>query len=228
VKGQIYEHGYHLPLAIRWGKGVRPGRIVDDFINVRDFAPTFLELAGVPVPPSVTGRSFMDVLRSEKSGWIDAGRNRMLIGKERHDLGRPNDWGYPVRALRTPEYLYVRNFTPDRWPAGNPETGYPNCDNGPTKTLLTSQFDSYYRLCFGKRPEEELYRVAEDPDCVRNLAADPELRPVREKLRQEMEALLRRDQDPRILGNGAVFDTYRYVGPRKHAYEEWVKHRGPE
>jgi N-sulfoglucosamine sulfohydrolase len=222
VKGQIYEHGYHLPLAVRWGR-VRPGRVIDDFINVRDFAPTFLELAGVKVPATMTGRSFADALRSEKSGWLDVTRSRMLIGKERHDLGRPDDGGYPVRALRTPEYLYVRNYTPDRWPVCNPETGYGNCDDGPTKTLLTSQFNAYYRLCFGKRPAEELYRVTDDPDCVKNLAGDAALRTVRETLREEMEALLRKDGDPRILGRGSVFDTYKYTGPRGHSYEAWLK-----
>src|SRR5262249_7910697 len=133
MKGQIYEHAYHIPLAIRWGKQVKAGRKVDDFLTVRDFAPTFLEAAGVNVPASVTGRSFLDVLRSEKSGQVDATRNRVLVGKERHDLGRPDDVGYPVRAIRMPEYLYVHNYEPDRWPVCNPETGYRNCDDGPSK-----------------------------------------------------------------------------------------------
>ena len=173
----------------------------------------------------MTGRSFLDVLSSEKSGQIDPARNRMVIGKERHDLGRPNDQGYPVRAIRTPEYLYVRNYEPDRWPVGNPETSYRNCDNGPTKTLITSRFDEYYRLCFGKRPAEELYRITDDPDCVKNLAADPGLRAIKQKLREEMEATLRQEGDPRALGLGAVFDTYEYVGPALHSYDLWLKHQ---
>ena len=139
--------------------GKRQGRTVEDFINVRDFAPTMLQLAGVEAPDSMTGRSFVDILESDRSGWVDRNRNRMLIGKERHDLGRPNDWGYPVRAIRTPEYLYLRNFEPDRWPAGNPETGYRNCDPSPTKSSILRSFDEYDRLSFGKRPAEELYRV---------------------------------------------------------------------
>ena len=189
VKGQIYEQAYHLPMAIRWGQQAKPGRAIDDFINTRDLAPTFLELAGVNVPSSVSGRAFVDVLTSDKSGWIDPTRNRMLIGKERHDLGRPNDVGYPVRGLRTPEYLYVHNFKPERWPVCNPETGYANCDNSPTKTFILSSFDEHYRLCFGMRPAEELYRVSDDPDCVHNLAARPGLRTVVEQLREEMEKL---------------------------------------
>jgi arylsulfatase A-like enzyme len=223
VKGQIYEHGFHIPLAVRWGRNIKPGRTVDDFINVRDFAPTFLELAGIARPASMTGRSFAPALRAEGSGWIDRSRNRMVVGKERHDLGRPNDWGYPVRAIRTPEFLYVHNYEPDRWPAGNPETSYPNCDNSPTKTLVTSRFDQFYRLSFGKRPAEELYRVADDPDCIKNLAADPALQATKAELRKEMEASLRADQDPRVLGQGAIFDTYRYLGDRGHSYDNWLK-----
>ena len=152
------------------------------------------------------------MLRSEQSGQVDPTRNRMVIGKERHDLGRPNDWGYPVRAIRTPEYLYVRNYEPDRWPVGNPETNYPNCDNSPTKTLIISSFDEYYRLCFGKRPPEELYRVAQDPDCVKNLA--DRLQGLKRGLIEEMEASLRKDQDPRVLGHGEIFESYKYLGPR--------------
>lgn len=225
AKGQIYDRGFRLPLAVRWGKQVKPGRVVDDFVNVRDFMPTFLEACGVTVPDTVTGRSFLDVLRSGKTGWVDPTRNRVVVGKERHDVGRPNDLGYPVRAIRTPEYLYVRNYEPDRWPVCNPETGYGNCDDSPTKTLLTSGFDRFYKLCFGKRPAEELYRVDRDPDCVTNLAADAALASVKAELTKEMEESLRRDADPRVLGNGAVFDTYKYLGNRKHSYDEWLKNQ---
>jgi N-sulfoglucosamine sulfohydrolase len=225
AKGQIYERGYHIPLAIRWGKVAKGGRVVDDFINVRDFAPTFLEAAGVAIPETVTGKSFVDVLKSSKSNWVDSTRNRMLIGKERHDVGRPNDLGYPVRAIRTPEYLYAKNYEPTRWPVGNPETGYRNCDDGPTKSFILADFNRFYNLCFGFRPTEELYRVDKDPDCVVNLAADTSLAAVKEELRKEMEDLLRKDKDPRILGNGAVFDTYKYVGPARHNYDLWLKNQ---
>ncbi len=224
VKGQIYDAGVHLPLAVRFGRLAGKGRTVLDFVNVRDFAPTFLEAAGVAVPESVSGRSFLGVLSSGKSGQVDPGRDRVLLGKERHDLGRPYNQGYPVRAIRTREYLYVLNYEPDRWPVGNPETGYRNCDDGPTKTLLLSRFDEYYRLCFGKRPREELYRVSDDPDCVKNLATEPSLRPVKQKLREEMEETLRQEGDPRALGRGAVFDTYEYVGPGLHSYDRWLKY----
>jgi N-sulfoglucosamine sulfohydrolase len=226
VKGQIYESGFHLPLAIRWpGGGIGQGRVVEDFINTRDFAPTFLDAAGLAPANTMTGKSFLDVLRSGKSGLVDSSRQVMLIAKERHDLGRPNDQGYPVRAIRTPEFLYSRNYEPDRWPAGNPETGYRNVDDGPTKEFMLSSFDEHYRLAFGKRPPEELYRVKEDPDCMINLASNPQFAETKRRLRERMEEMLRAEGDPRVLGNAAFLDTIEYLGPRKHAYDTWLKNQ---
>lgn len=223
VKGQIFEDGFHLPLAIRWGAVVKPGRVVDDFVNVRDFAPTLLELAGLKPHPQMTGRSLADLLRSDASGWVDPTRNVMLVGKERHDLGRPYDWGYPVRAIRTPEYLYIHNYFPDRWPAGNPETDFGNCDPSPSKELLKAIGGEFYEMSFGKRSQHMLYRLADDPQCVRNLAHDPACAAVIQQLQSQMLSLLRDEQDPRALGRGAVFDTYRYVAGRAKGYDTWLK-----
>jgi arylsulfatase A-like enzyme len=225
VKGQIYEDGFHLPLAMRWGKGIKPGRVVDDFINVRDFAPTFLQLAGVKLHPQMTGRSLVETLRSEKSGWVDATQNVMLVGKERHDIGRPYDWGYPVRALRTPEFLYIHNYFPERWPAGNPETDFGNCDPSPTKELLKSIGGEFYDMSFGKRTPDALYKLSDDPECVRNLAGDPFYQPTLARLREQMIGMLKAEQDPRALGNGAIFDTYKYVSGRAKGYDTWLNSR---
>ncbi|MBL0155947.1 MAG: sulfatase [Bryobacterales bacterium] len=224
IKGQIYEQGFHIPLAVRWGRNLAAGRTLDDFINARDFAPTYLELAGLKPPPSMTGRSMLDLLKTGKS---DPARNVMLIGKERHDIGRPNDAGYPVRAIRTPDFLYVRNYHPDAWPAGNPETGYRNVDDSPTKELLLSSFDHHYQLAFGKRAAEELYHMPTDPDCVINLAAEPKHAQSKRQLRDRMDEMLRQEGDPRALGRADFFDTIEYTGPKKHSYGSWLKNQRP-
>jgi N-sulfoglucosamine sulfohydrolase len=223
VKGQIHEDGFHLPLAMRWGKVIRPGRVVEDFINVRDFAPTWLELAGLKPHSQMTGRSLVNLLRSPQSGWVEADRDVMLVGKERHDIGRPNDWGYPVRAIRTKEFLYVHNFHPERWPAGNPETDFGNCDGSPTKEVLKRLGGYFYDLSFGLRPADELYRITDDSENVRNLANDLAFKQTMEDLRYRMMNLLKEEGDPRALGNGAIFDTYKYVGGRAKGYDTWLK-----
>lgn len=40
------------------------------------------------------------------------------MGKERHDVGRPDDQGYPMRSILKDGFLYTRNYEPDRTRAG--------------------------------------------------------------------------------------------------------------
>ncbi len=222
VKGQIHEDGFHVPMAMRWGKGIKPGRVVEDFVNMRDLAPTFMQLAGLAPHEQMTGKSLASILRSEKSGWIE-NRDVMLVGKERHDIGRPDDLGYPVRAIRTKEFLYVHNFHPERWPACNPETDFGNCDPGPTKEVVKALGGHFYELSFGKRLPDELYDIQHDPECVNNLANDLAYGQTMDGLRYRMMGMLKDEQDPRALGQGAIFDTYKYVGGRAKGYETWLK-----
>ncbi len=225
VKGQIHEDGFRLPFVARWGRGIPPGRTVSDFVNVRDIAPTFLELAGVPVHPQITGESLVPLLRSERSGWITDGRRTMLVGKERHDLGRPHRWGYPVRAIRTPEFLYVRNYHPERWPACDPETNFGNCDDSPTKEILKRLGGHYFEMSFGHRPADELYQLSTDPHGVRNLANDPAFADTMAELRERMIEMLKAEGDPRALGYGAIFDTYEYTKTSAKDYDAWLESR---
>ncbi len=228
VKGQEYEFSNHLPLAIMWKNGLKnPGRVVDDIVSFIDFAPTYFELAGIDPGKvgmsSITGKSLTDILFSDKSGVVNPGRNRVLIGKERHDVGRPDDVGYPIRGIVKGNMLYVKNFAIDRWPAGNPETGYLNCDSSPTKTeclKARKNPDSYpyWKMSFGHRPEEELYQIDTDPDCVNNLAEKPEFKAVKEKLRKQMFDELKAQDDPRMFGKGDVFDKYPYSDNAKRDF----------
>ncbi|MEM7476890.1 MAG: sulfatase-like hydrolase/transferase [Planctomycetota bacterium] len=217
VKGQIYDEGFHIPFAVRWGDKIKPGRTVTDFITFPDLAPTLLEVSGVKLHEQMTGQSFLPQLLSEESGRIDAKRNHTLLGKERHDIGRVDDdrfsCAYPARAIRTDEFLYVRNFEPQRWPVGNPEYGLLNCDGSPTKSYLVglSQADPEYRfyeMSFGLRAEQELYDIVADPDCVKNLADDPKYLAVTNRLWRQLKGELTEQQDPRILGQGDIFDYY--------------------
>lgn len=226
VKGQMYEDDFHLPLAACWEGTIAPGRRVDDLVSFIDLAPTFLEAAGLKVRPDIAGRSLLPILRARESGQIESGRDRVYLGRERHDVGRENDLGYPVRCVRTSEYLYVRNFAPDRWPAGNPETGFTNCDSSPTKSRILELHengeDYYYELAFGKRPSEELYDIRRDPHCLDNLAAEAGFAQTRERLWKDLERELRATGDPRILGNGEIFEHYRYVGNAKHSWANYI------
>jgi arylsulfatase A-like enzyme len=221
IKGQTYEYSNHMPLAIMWGKGIKnPGRIVYDYVSFIDIAPTLLELSGVNQAESgmqpVEGRSLARILNTRKGGFVDKSRDHVLIGKERHDVGRPDDEGYPVRGIVKEGYLFLVNFKPQRWPSGDPETGYMDCDASPVKTLIlnlrrSGQTSDFWKFSFGKRVEEELYNLSADPECIVNLASDPGLNSLKARMREQMTRELREQGDPRILGNGDVFDKYPYA-----------------
>ncbi|MEQ9289100.1 MAG: sulfatase [Cyclobacteriaceae bacterium] len=223
VKGQLYEEGFHVPFIVYWKGKVQAGRVIEDFISFPDVAPTFMQVAGLPIHEQMTGKSFLDLLMSPKSGQIDPSRDHVLLGKERHDVGRANEDGtdlsYPVRAIRNEKYLYVHNIQPERWPVGNPEYGYRNCDGSPTKSYLTGLTEQdrdypYFEMSFGMRPEEELYDLQKDPHCIHNLAVEPQYAATMKELRDQMEKELTAQGDPRTLGNGKVFDQYPYMGRR--------------
>jgi N-sulfoglucosamine sulfohydrolase len=234
AKGQAYDASNHVPLAVMWKNGIKAtGRRVDDYVSFADLAPTLVELAGLKwartgMQPTI-GRSLTDILFSNKAGRINPARDHVLVGKERHDIGRPNDAGYPIRGIRNDDLLYLRNYEIDRWPAGNPETGYLNCDGGATKTAILQarregREKRHWQMAFGKRPAEELYDVSKDPDCITNLANDPKYRARMGKLRQQMERELKAQGDPRMIGKGYLFDRYRYANTeQRNFYERFMR-----
>jgi len=157
-----------------------------------------------------------EIFYSKKNKFVDKDRDFVLIGKERHDVGRPDDAGYPVRGIVKGGFLYIKNYKHERWPAGNPETGYLNVDGSPTKTLILDMRRSgksieYWKSSFGKRVDDELYDLGADPDCMVNLSSNAGYSPVKRRLNELLYTELLEQGDPRVYGKGDVFDTYPYA-----------------
>ena len=120
-KCNLYNLGCEVALTARWPGRVPAGRTVHDFVNLMDLAPTFLEAADVELLPGMAARSLLPVLESPAAGQVDAARDHVVLGRERHVAqARAGNLPYPQRAIRTGRYLYIRNFEPDRWPMGDP------------------------------------------------------------------------------------------------------------
>jgi N-sulfoglucosamine sulfohydrolase len=238
-KANLYDSGTRVPLAIRWGSGIKKqGRIIEDFVSLSDLAPTFLQIAGVQIPEAITGKSLTGVLSSEQEGIIEPDRRAFVLhGKERHVPAQEGHMGgYPCRAIRTHEFLYIRNFKPERWPSGTPNydkafipgAWLADCDNSPTKTYMTENKDKdehherLWQLAFGKRPEEELYDCRKDPEQLNNVAADPSYAVIKNKLADQLLNNLKATGDPRVFGGGDRFDTYPYFGgaPKHPSFSE--------
>jgi arylsulfatase A-like enzyme len=229
-KSNLYDLGTRVPLAIRWPARLAGNRRIDDLVSLSDLAPTFLEAAGVPPPRDMTGKSLLSLLSSGKSGRVEPDRDRAFTGKERHAF-----LGYPTRAIRTHEFLYIRNFAPERYAGGDPSgddprdppmvtrNGYDNpfgdIDGSPTKYFMLKHREEpavkpLFELAFAKRPAEELYDLGKDPDQLHNVADDSRYTAAKARLAEALMSELKATKDPRVLGTAEAFDRYPYYwGP---------------
>jgi uncharacterized sulfatase len=238
-KCNLYDFGVAVPLAVRWKNRVPGGRIVDDFVNLTDLAPTFLEAAGLPPPEVMTGRSLLQLLLSGRSGQVEPERDSVIVGRERHVAAARIEYlPYPQRAIRTREFLYIRNFEPVRRPMGTgPGFGLPkgpmpayhelrentfaafgDLDASPTKAwILTFHnelgMERYVQFAVGLRPAEELYDLRRDPHWMRNVAKEAEYAEIRRRLSDRLLSVLKSTGDPRVTGDGLTFERPPYAGP---------------
>jgi N-sulfoglucosamine sulfohydrolase len=234
AKATVYNYGVHMPLAIRWGKGIKkPGRVIHDFVNHIDFAPTFLQAAGLKALKEMTGRSLMNIFQSNKSGYVDPARDMTVVGLERHTWTRPDGRTYPRRAIYTKDYAYIHNYEPDRWPMGGPDFTFPDVgtfgdiDDSPTKRYMMAHQDDkkvkkLFAMSFGKLPAEELYAIDKDPPQMKNLADDPAYTEVKQRLRKQMEEYQKATGDPRARGE-SPWDDYPFYNGKKYLKGKYLK-----
>ncbi len=232
AKANLYDLGTRMPLVILWRGQIPGGRVVDDFVPLTDLAPTFLEAAGRGAPRGMIGSSLMSMLQSGKSGRVDMARDFVVTARERHANSRAGSVGYPSRAIRTYDFLYIRNYEPDRWPAGDPPD-YGDVDSwnlsytSPTKEYMMQYSNDpvvkpLFNLCFEKRPAEELYDLRSDGHEIKNVLAVPppdgqplgaDYEAVRKQLAESLDRYLKQTGDPRATGEKALWDTYPLIIP---------------
>ena len=238
-KCNLYDFGVQVPLTIMWQGQFPAGRVVDDFVNMTDLAPTFLELGQTPIPEDMTGKSLLPILTSDKEGVVDPKRDHVLVGRERHvESARPDFLPYPQRAIRTRDHLLIINFKPQRWPMGvapgyglpqgpwpklqawnsSTRVGFADMDASPTRTWLIEnrsdpQAQRFFEFAFGRRPKFELYDLKKDPHQIDNVAMQPEYIEVRNSLQKQLLQELRDTDDPRVVGTGETFDLPPFSGP---------------
>ncbi len=254
AKANINEYGIHMPLAVAWPARVPGERRVKDHINLIDLTATIYEATGVAPPEEhpIAGHSILPILTSDQQGQVDESRDAIFSGRERHSSSRFNTLSYPQRGIRTEQYFYVRNFRPERWPAGAPQrytkvtyengtavdgvlgpmhAGYHDIDACPSLTFLIQNRDAprvapLFRLAVEKRPAEQLFDIQSDPGCLINLADDSAHADAKQKLRERLMAYLRETGEPRVVGpdGGDVFETYpRYSPLRWFPQPDWAE-----
>ncbi len=206
----LYDFGTKIPMIISMPERFKGGRVIDDFVSLNDLAPTLIELAGLEIPEYMTAKSLLSILKSDKNGVVDPERNYIVTARERHAFVRQGGAGYGGRALRTKDYLYIRNYEYENWPAGDPPL-YGDVDAhmlqypcAPKMALLQNKDDQtikpMFDLAFAKRPKEELYNVKNDPHQMNNLASLPAYKETLEQMSAQLTLHLKASGDPREVG----------------------------
>lgn len=225
--GNLYDYGTKVPLIISWPQAIQPNRVVSDFVSLNDLAATFLEYAGQEVPESMTARSLKPLLATNQEGRINPDYNHIYTARERHAMGRQGGLGYPGRSIRTDDYLYIHNYAPDQWPAGDPPL-FADIDGhmlqyySPTKEYMmhykdTPSVQPLYAQGFEKRPEKELFDLKKDPYQMHNVAYEAAYQEILLELATQLKNYLVATNDPRETGGEIIWDTAPY-----HLEEDWI------
>jgi arylsulfatase A-like enzyme len=105
----MYEESIRMPFLVRWPAGIKPGTRSDAIALNIDFAPTFLELAGLPVPADMQGRSLLAVLRGRTPfDWRASMYYRFY-----HDPGDHNTRAH--YGVRTSTHKLIYFWKKDQW-----------------------------------------------------------------------------------------------------------------
>lgn len=213
AKMHCYEYGTHVPFVVSWPAAIQPTAPSDALVSVPEVAAFFLEAAGCAVPPSMMATTLPNIL--QLNDFKQHPVNHFVVwGKEKHNPAREENRGYPIRAIRTAEFLLVKNYEPERWPAGPPPhykdfmwrdtaLAMAHILEHRDEPEIQPFFDRYTR----KRPRLELFDIRDDVACLHNLADKANYRELARRLEARLDAKLIADGDPRALGDGEFFES---------------------
>lgn len=245
AKANCTEFGIHMPLAISWKKKIPGNQTIGNLLGLVDLSATIHEAFGIQAEKEypISGKSFFKLITNNQITKTSNDEQIIYAGRERHSSSRFNTLGYPQRCIRTNQFLLIRNYKPERWPAGpgqkkrgGPDSelgpmhnGYHDIDACPTLDYLIQgranlEVSKYFQLAVSKRNFEQLFKVSEDPGCINDLVGKPEYKVIQKKLSDQLTDYLVKTKDPRENANGDIFETYpRYSSIRWFPEPKWAQ-----
>lgn len=192
AKWTCYGNGLQTAFLVRWPGVVKPGSVSDALIEYVDVTPTFLDIAGLPAPDVLEGKSFLPVLIGKKK------EHKKYVYGVHTTRGITNGSEYyGVRTVRTKEFRYILNLTPEA-------TFQNNLTVAPKKSIVFNSWkekgktDSLARALtyrYQHRPAEELYNLIADPYEMKNVADDPKYAAIKKKLRNKLHQWMKEQGD---------------------------------
>ncbi len=165
-KWNLYDYGIRVPFIAAWPGKIAAGTESEAMISWIDLLPTLIDIAGGEVPADIDGRSFAGVLLGQQT------EHREMLFTTHSGDGNKNI--YPIRSLRTREWKLIHNLHPEF-----AHTNHSDLDRKPMAGAYWSEWASLAHASpeaaaivdrYFRRPEWELYRLADDPWEQNNLA----------------------------------------------------------
>ncbi len=197
-KGSLYDPGLHVPLLVRWPGVVKPGSSTKELVSGEDFAPTMLEAAGVRPLESMSGRSYLKLLRGEPFD------GRTYVFAERGPHGGDGTLSPTIsaatfdlaRCIRSQRYKLIYNATPHH-PVGPVDSardpGWQDMVAANRSGALGKEFVPTYFTT--PRPTFELYDLDRDPGELENLTGRAESAEVERTLKEALAEKMILDWD---------------------------------
>lgn len=194
-KRWLYNTGLNVPLMVRVPEKYHHLRTAGmekatgQLVSFVDFAPTVLNVAGLPVPESMEGRPFLGKNLPEAREYVYAARDRA------------DDMFEMSRAVRDERYLYIRHFMPhlaymqSGYIYSNVKEGFRALREARAAGLNNELQESMWRA----KPVEELYDLREDPMELHNLAGSPEHQTIKNSLRARLHDWMLEHRDLGLL-----------------------------
>ena len=179
AKATLYDPGVEISMLMRGPGGFEGGKRIDALLSNLDFAPTILDLCGIPIPTKMQGKSMLPLIRGE----VDKLHEWIFVEQTYHAAYDP------LRGVRTERFKYIRSF--EKRPFWFP----PNVDGGLSKEVARSL--GYFNR---PRPSEMLFDLHADPIERKNLVDDPNYAETLERMRTILKNWMRRTADPLLKG----------------------------
>jgi len=184
-----YDFGTHVPLIIYDPKVSRHGKVNHELVSTIDLAPTLLEYAGIKKPGNLNGKSLLPFIRGKSVPWRDYLFTEFTV-----------HWPetcFPQRSVRDKQYKLTKNLlTGTTNPLYNMYFGRYQWDVVENDLKSASPVIQKAYQTFNNPPPYELYDLKNDPYEFVNLADKPEIKPVLDRLLNQLEKWQQETDDP--------------------------------
>lgn len=193
AKWTCYGNGLQTGFLVRWPEKIKPGSKSDAMIEYVDVAPTFIEVAGLKVPKTIEGKSFLPVLLGKKTSH----KNYVYGIQTTRGIEHGSEY-YGIRTIRSESYRYILNLTPEASfndiVTNSVGTGGQFYKSWIAKTA-TDSLAKHLVYSFQHRPAEELYDVVNDPLEMKNIADNPRYTKIKSGLKDKLLKWMKQQGD---------------------------------